>query len=481
MRSADDVLAPARSTITHFDLGLVLAATFLVVLNENIMGVALPRVVVDLHVPIQSGAWLTTGFMLVLACVIPATGFLSNRFSLRLVFAGAMTLFAAGTALATFSWGFGPLLAGRMVQACGTAVLLPLLNTVAIGFARPGSRGRVMGVVGLVMAGAPALGPSISGVVLSTWGWRWIFGLVLPIAALLAVAGAFRLGEGHDRRPARFDYPSVLLSTVGMALVVFGLARMADPVHVATLWEWMCLVAAGLVALGGFVLRQRWLDRHSSPLLDLRVFRSSRFAVSTALFVLSFAVAFGVLNLTPLLLQGVLGLSPLHTAMLMLPGALVGGLVGPFAGRIFDRRGAGPLLAPGTLLVAGGVWGLASGAPGTPIAIVATAQVCVAIGVALSFPVLVIGALGALPDDLRAHGSATLGTLQHLAGAVATAVLVSVAGAGAPEGPIVGVSTSGVHTAFRITGFLSGILFLTSLWMGRKSLHLFAPRQRDDS
>lgn len=220
-----DRLAPGDATV----IGLLLVSAFVVILNETIMGVALPRLMADLGITAATGQWLTTGFMLTMAVVIPATGFIMERFRLRQVFVAAMGLFSLGTAIAAVAPGFELLLVGRVVQASGTAVMMPLLMTTAMTLVPPASRGKTMGMISVVISVAPAIGPTISGIILNSLSWRWMFIIVLPIALLALAAGTWKVRNVTAPRHARLDVLSLVLSAVGSAASSTGCPAPVSP------------------------------------------------------------------------------------------------------------------------------------------------------------------------------------------------------------------------------------------------------------
>src|SRR6478735_11033388 len=171
-------------------LDLLLISAFVVILNETIMGVAIPRLMVSFDVPATSAQWLTTAFLLTMATVIPVTGFMLQRVNTRPIFILAMSLFSLGTLAATLAPGLPLLVVARVVQACGTAIMMPLLMTTVMTLVPLELRGRTMGNISIVISVAPAIGPTISGIVLNYLDWRWLFILVLPIALAALALGA---------------------------------------------------------------------------------------------------------------------------------------------------------------------------------------------------------------------------------------------------------------------------------------------------
>ncbi len=317
---------------------LLLVAAFVAILNETTMNVAIPHLIRDLGITAVAAQWLTTAFMLTMAVVIPVTGFLLQRYTTRQIFITAMTLFSLGTLVAFLSPGFELLVTARVIQASGTAMMMPLLMTTLMTIVPPQHRGRMMGRVSIVMALAPAIGPTMSGVVLDSLGWHWIFGIVLPIALVSLFVGARWIRNLGETREAPIDVLSVVLSALGFGGIVFGLSQIggghggSTDAGAAGATATVTLVASfavGIVALALFGWRQVRLQRADAALLDLRVFRSLNFTLSVIqLGVMSLAF-FGAITLVPLYLQNVLGRTALETGLAVLPGSLAMGLAAP--------------------------------------------------------------------------------------------------------------------------------------------------------
>ena len=349
-------LGPQESRV----IWLLLAAAFVAILNETTMGVAIPHLITDLGITALSAQWLTTAFMLTMAVVIPITGFLLRRFTTRAMFIAAMGLFSTGTLIAFLAPGFPVLLVARVVQASGTAIMMPLLMTTLMTVVPPAIRGRMMGRVSIVMSLAPAIGPTLAGAILNNFEWRWIFGIVLPIAIVALVVGGRWIHNLGETTRAPIDVLSVILSAFGFGGLVFGLSQLGASGHgggadaaAATATSTTTLIVSltvGVVALGLFGWRQVLLQRKDDALLDLRVFRSRNFSLSMGQMVIMSMAFFGAITVVPLYLQDVLEVDPLTTGLVVLPGALAMGLAGPFIGRIYDRWGTTVLLVPGAVI-----------------------------------------------------------------------------------------------------------------------------------
>ncbi len=446
---------------TRLVIGLLLVSAFVVILNETIMGVALPRLMDDLDISAATGQWLTTGFLLTMAVVIPVTGFLLQRFDTRPVFVWAMSLFSAGTLIALLAPGFTMLLVGRIVQASGTAIMMPLLMTTVLTLIEPAHRGRIMGNISIVISVAPAIGPTISGLILNAFSWRWLFGFVLPIAVAALVLGMVKVRNVSTPRKAPLDVLSVVLSAFAFGGIVYGLSSIGEAGATGPLVPVASLVV-GAVALALFIVRQSRLQRTDSALLDLRTFRTKGFTIPIVAMGLSFMAMFGTLILLPIYLERVLGLEVLQVGLLLLPGGLIMGLLSPVVGRIYDRRGPRVLLVPGSIIVSAVLWALATVGTDTSVWFVLGAHVVLSIGLALTFTPLFTAALGGLPPKLYSHGSAVLGTAQQLAGAAGTALFVTLltigaasAATGAGADALASATASGVRTAFLVGAFIS--------------------------
>jgi DHA2 family lincomycin resistance protein-like MFS transporter len=450
------------ATRTASVLRVLVMSTFVVILNETIMVNAIPRLMRDFAVPATSAQWLSTAFMLTMAVVIPTTGWFLQRVSTRAAYGVAMGLFLTGTTLAAAAPSFAVLLGARVVQATGTAVMMPLLMTSLMTLVAPRDRGRVMGNVTLVMSVAPALGPAVSGVLLQLGSWRLIFVAVLPVAGLVAAFGARELVDVAEPKASRIDVASVALSAVGFGALVCGLSGLGEgsrATHVVSPW---LITAAGVVALVAFTLRQLSLQRSGAPLLDLRALTFAPFTVALALMCAAFMAMMGAMILLPLYLQDVLGLSTLRTGLLLMPGGLAMGLLGPVVGRAYDRVGAARLVVPGAVAMAVSLGLFTQVTPHTSSWLVLADHVVLMVALAAIFTPVFTSGLSVLPPHLYTHGSAILGSLQQVAAAAGTAIVVSVmaaraVAAGTGGADPVGALSTGVRWGFGV-GALLGLV-----------------------
>lgn len=406
-------------------IALLMASAFTVILNETTMGTALPPIMDDLNITATTGQWLTTAFMLTMSVVIPATGFLINRLGTRGAYLLAMSLFSLGTLLAFLAPGFAFLVIGRVVQATGTAIMMPLLMTTIMTIVPPHMRGRVMGNITLVIAAAPALGPTLSGAVLGPLGWRGVFGVVLPISLLALGAGVLWIRDVADRDRHALDPLSLLLALVAFGGLVYGVSALGESARGGAPVSPIVPIVVGLVVLGLFVWRQLARQRTDSALLDLRVFLARSFRLGIGILSISMLAMFGAFILLPLVLQDALDLTPLQTGLILLPGGLAMGLLGPTIGRLYDRVGPRPIMLPAVAAVTLGITAFAFITPTTSPFYVLGAHMLLSLGLSGIFTPLFTASLGDLPPHLYSHGSAIISTAQQVAGAAGTALFVA--------------------------------------------------------
>ncbi|MBF6224265.1 MDR family MFS transporter [Nocardia abscessus] len=462
--------APASGGRTPTVIRVLVLATFVVILNETIMINAIPRLMEELAITDRAAQWVSTAFMLTMAAVIPTTGWFLQRVSTRTAYTAAMGVFLVGTALSAVAPSFAVLLIGRIIQAGGTAVMMPLLMTTLMTVVHERDRGRVMGNVTLAISVAPAMGPVISGAVLQIASWRWLFVLVLPIAGVITWLGLRQLENVGEPQAGQIDVASVALAALGFGGLVFGLSRFES----GNLAGPALIVAVGAALIAAFVVRQLRLQRSGTPLLDLRVLLSSTYTKALILMAVAFMAMLGSMILLPLYLQNLRGLSPLATGLLVMPGGLAMGLLGPTVGRLFDRFGGRWLVIPGSIGIAASLAGFTQISMTMPYWQLLALHILLMVALAAAFtPVFTLG-LGALPHQLYSHGSSMLGTLQQVAAAFGTALVVTVMSARATtlaaDGvDVVSAHLDGMRLAFGVSAALALIVIVMAVLLPSRS------------
>jgi len=434
-------------------IGVLLVAAFVMILNETIMSVAIPELMDTFSVTAATAQWLTTAFMLTMAVVIPTTGLILTRFSTRSVFIGAISLFTLGTLLGALAPVFPVLVAARVVQASGTAVMLPLLMTTVLTFVPVSRRGRTMGLISIVISVAPAIGPTFSGFVLANMSWRWMFLIVLPIAAVALVLGATLVKNITTPKSTPFDVVSVVLSAITFASLIYGLSSIGESTEGNAVISPAVPLVIGSITLVAFVWRQIVLQRTDAALLDLRPFTVRTFSVGIGMMLISMSALFGTLILLPIYLQNVMGLTTLETGLVLFPGGLTMGLIAPFVGRLFDKVGPRPLVIPGSMVVAAALGAMTLLTPASPAWHAVGGHMLLSVGLGLLMTPLMTSALGSLPPHLYSHGSAITSTLQQLAAAAGTALYITIMSVRIAAEMSAGASAvtaegAGIHQAF---------------------------------
>ncbi len=402
---------------TPLIIKLLVASTFVVILNETIMINAIPRLMADFGVSPRSAQWLSSIFMLTMAAVIPVTGWFLQRFTTRSAYTVAMATFLTGTLLAALAPTFEVLLVARSIQAAGTAVMMPLLMTTLMQVVPEQERGHVMGNMMLAISVAPAFGPVVSGIILNFGSWRLVFFFVLPVAALITVSGLRHLKNVGETQVGPVSWLSVALAGAGFATLVYGLSE----VGVRGGAELGTIISVGLVLVAAFIAYQLRLQKTGSPLMDLRALKSRTFTITLLLMSVAFMAFLGSMILMPLYLQDLRGLSAMQTGALVMPGGIAMGLLGPRVGHLYDRVGSRPLVIPGSIVMVAALAAFSRVDADTPFWLILTQHVVLMVSLATIFTPMFTLALGSLPEHLYSHGSSILGTLQQVAGAVGTA------------------------------------------------------------
>lgn len=472
--AAADAAAPAdpanakRNTLV---INVLLVSTFVVMLNETAMSVAIPRLMSALDVPASAAQWLTTAFLLTMAVVIPVTGFLMQRLNSRPVFLLAMSLFSLGTLVAAMAPSLPLLVIGRVVQASGTAIMMPLLMTTVMTLVPPDRRGRMMGNISIVMSVAPAIGPAAAGLILNYLEWRWLFIIMLPISLGSLALGWRMMLNVTTPRYAPLDIFSVVFSAIAFGGVVYGLSSLGVPAAEGAIPAWVPL-AVGVVTMVVFVLRQLQLQKKDAALLDLRTLKVKNFTISMSMISILMLAMFGTIILLPIYLVQVLGFDTLGTGLLLMPGALLMGLLGPFVGRLYDKVGPSPLIVPAIIVVSAVLWAMTLLGVGTWWPYILAGHLIMSLGFAFLFGPLFTASLSSVPPQLYAHGSAVLGSIQQVAGAAGVALFVAImtaqsAGLAAAGAPDLEALAGGIRVAFMVGASIS-ILAVIAAFFVRK-------------
>jgi EmrB/QacA subfamily drug resistance transporter len=403
--------------------GVVVLGVIMSVLDTTIVNVALDTLSRDLHSPLSTIQWVSTGYLLSLAMVIPLAGWLSERFGSKRVWMVSVAVFAVGSALCGIAWSAESLILFRVLQGFGGGLIMPVGMSVLAQTAGPRHMGRVMSVIGMPMLLGPVLGPVLGGLIVTNAPWQWIFYVNVPIAALSLILAARLLKSGQGRADVgRLDWVGVTLLSPGLAGVVFGLAETETSGGLSSAIAWGP-IAAGLVLIALFV---RHALRARRPLIDMHLFRSPGFsAAATTTFLLG-AALFGAMLLLPLYYQVDQGESALSAGLLMAPQGIGAALVMPISGRLTDRIGGGRVALFGIAVMTLATLPLVGVGPTSSYGWLALVLLVRGIGLGCAMMPSMASAYAVVRSDQVPGATSVLNTLQRLGGSIGTALLAVV-------------------------------------------------------
>ena len=401
----------------------LIIGVFFAILNETLLNVAYVQLMNDFGVTTSTIQWLTTGFLLVVGILIPITALILQWFTTRQIFLGAMSIFAVGTLICAFAPNFPLLLIGRLVQAVGTGLLIPvMMNTVLVLFPKE-KRGSAMGMVSLVIMVAPAIGPTLSGIIVEMFHWRFLFIFVLPFIAFSLVFAFIYLKNITKLTKPKVDIPSIVFSTLGFGGIVFGFSQAGKGTAGWSHPEVYLFIVVGIISLIIFVKRQLQLKE---PMLDVRAFRFPMFTLATILTVVLMMTLFSTFIILPLFLQQGLLFTAFATGLAFLPGGIINGITSQTSGRLYDKFGPSALVIPGALIVVIVMFFFSKVTILTSFTTFIVLHCLLMFGVALIMTPIQTNGLNQLPPKYYPHGAAILNTLVQVAGAIGIAVFVTV-------------------------------------------------------
>ncbi|GAK47842.1 multidrug MFS transporter [Secundilactobacillus oryzae JCM 18671] len=402
-------------------IALLLVGTFCTVLNQTILATAFPTLMDAFDVNTSTVQWLTTGFMMVNGIMIPISAWLTSRINSKFLYEGAMIIFLIGTIVCYTAPTFGVLLTGRLIQAVGVGVTMPLLQTLMLSIFPAANRGAAMGLAGLVIGVAPAIGPTLSGWVIDNYSWRTLFGMLIPIVAVVIIAGIWFMKSVLETHKSNLDWLSAALSTLGFGSLLYGFSEVGSKG-----WGDTVVIVAliiGVIFVGLFGWRQLTIEK---PFLELRVLKNAEFSISALLSSVANMAMVGVEMVLPLYLQIIRGDSALESGLTLLPGALMMGVLSPITGRIFDRIGARRLAITGMFLLTIGTIPFAFITKTTPVLYLILLYAVRMAGISMTMMPVTTAGMNALPFNMISNGTAVNNTLRQVASSVGTAILMSI-------------------------------------------------------
>lgn len=462
----------------------LLVGTFCTVLNQTLLATALPTLMKEFSVTAATIQWLTTGFLLVNGIMIPVTGWMMNRFNTKYLYIFSLSIFLCGTILCFLANTFSMLLMGRLVQAIGVGVSMPLLQNVLLSIFPKEKRGSAMGIAGVVIGLAPAIGPTLSGWVIDQYSWRDLFGMIIPITIVVIIMAFFFMKPVLKTTNPSLDILSVCLSTIGFGTLLYGFSSVSSKGWSSP--SVLIFILIGIIAIVIFSRRQFTLE---TPFLNLNVFRFSDFSIACILVGVTNMAMISVETVLPMYLQEIRGETPFYSGLTLLPGAVLMGVMNPITGRIFDKHGAKMLAIVGMIIltVANIPFVFFSEQTAMPIIIGLYALRLFAIAMVM-MPVTTSG-MNALPNDIISYGTAVNSTIRQVASSLGTAVMISVmssvttknmpaeslqqSDAKAYQAQLITAKLDGYHGAFFVAVVFSIIALLFAFKLSKKKTNQY--------
>lgn len=394
---------------------------FIAILNQTLLNVALPVINNEFSISASTGQWLMTGFMLVNGILIPISAFLISKYSYRKLFLIAMVLFTIGSIVCAISFNFPMMMTGRVVQAIGAGILMPLGSNVFMTIFPPEKRGAAMGTLGIAFILAPAIGPTLSGWIVQNYHWNIMFYGMFAIGLVSIIISFFWFKIYQQTYNPKPDVPGIVFSTLGFGLLLYGFSEAGND-------GWTSLTVSlslviGLIFTILFVVRE---VRMKNPMLDMSALKYSGFTLTTLINVIVTMSLFGGMILLPIYLQNLRGFSPLDSGLLLLPGSLIMGFMGPIAGKMLDSFGIKPLALIGLTIMTIATWELTQLNMDTPYTTILVIYIVRSFGMSFIMMPIMTAGMNSLPQRLIPHGNAISNTVRQLAGSIGTAILVTV-------------------------------------------------------
>jgi EmrB/QacA subfamily drug resistance transporter len=399
----------------------MLIGSFTAILNQTILSVALPDLMKYFKITASTAQWLTTAFMLANALMIPLTALLLEKIPTKKIFLFAMLMFGVGTIICALSSTFMFLLVGRIIQAVGAGILMPLISTVLLLIFPPEKRGSAMGLYGLVVCFAPAIGPTLAGLVIDKLNWHYLFYFLIPFIILDIVFSFFFMKDIIPLKNPKIDVLSIILSTAGFGGILFGFSNAGNKS-----WFDISVIATilpGIAITALFIWRQLAMER---PMLELRVFKSKPFTLTTVIGSLLNITFMGAGFIVPIFLQTVAGKSAFTSGLILMPGSVMTAAMTMASGRLFDRYGARKLAIPGIILLIISTLPFLNLHESTPAIFITVLYIIRNIGIGLVLTPIQTAGMNSLPNALLAHASSAVNMAKQVAGSLGCAMLITV-------------------------------------------------------
>ncbi len=402
-------------------LAVMMLGAFISILNQTLINIALPHLMTDFNISATTVQWLSTAYMLVNGVLIPVTAFLIATYGTRNLFLSAMVFFTIGSFVCAITPNFSIMLVGRILQAIGAGILMPLAMSVFLTVFPLEKRGTAMGTMGIAMIFAPAIGPTLAGWIVENYTWRIMFIIMIPLGIIDILLAQRWLKNVIKLTYPKFDAWGAITSTLGFGGLLYGFSEAGSKG-----WSSSTVIAFlifGAIFVAIFVWRELSIGE---PLLEMRVFKYNLFTLTTIIGAAINLTLFGGMILLPIYLQNIRGFTPLDAGLLMLPGALLMGVMSPISGALFDRIGARPLAIIGLIITAITTWEFSKLTSDTTYGHILLLYTVRMFGMSFMMMTVQTAGLNQVPLHLGAHATAMSNTMRQIAGSIGTALLVTV-------------------------------------------------------
>lgn len=405
----------------RISLFIVLFGSFFGVLSSTMMTTALPPIMRVFHISYSSAQWLTNGYMLANALMIPTSAFLMKKFSFKHLFLTFSIIFFTGSLIGTLANQYLILIIGRMIQAIGAGVMIPLVNVIAMRAADAKHRGAVMGIIGVVFNFSPIIGPTVSGFILDSLSWRYLFSLTMPFTLLSIILAIILMPKVEHQTDLVFNVKGLITASFGLLCLLWSFSNIGEYNFVS--FNILGLFILGLIFAFLFLKTQKG---SKNPFINLNVFEHKQFNVANILNMILMVTMYGNTILLPILVQNVMHKSALISGLVLLPGAMVTFFMSPISGKLFDKYPVKYLVLIGITIDCIGTTMQVLINKDTSILTITLGQTIRQFGLVLVLIPIQTQALTFLPAEIIPDGVALYNTLRQVAASFGTALLIAV-------------------------------------------------------
>lgn len=432
---------------------------FVLLLSETFMNNALPQVMRDLHVSQAIAQWVSTGYMMVSGLMIPISAWTFRRFKVRSTFVLLMAIFFVGSLISWKAPNFALLLTGRLIQAVAAGAIIPLTNNVILVAYPKNIRGAVMGLSGIIISFAPAIGPTLSGWIIDNFGWRALFAILTPLSASIMIICFFTTKNITETKLIKLDKLSIVLETLGLGSILYALSIVGNDGRITMIV--ITTFGIGIVLTIWFIIHSLHID---NPIFDMRVFKNTRYNLMTILSSTSNIALVGIELIMPLYNQNVRGLSAFLSGLTLMAGAILMGILQPFTGHLYDKIGVRKLAISGNLLLTLGTLPMIWFTAKTSISFIIIAYAVRCIGISIEMMPIFSASMNSLSQKYVVDGNSAGSTIRQVAGSLGTALMmmiVSLCSHGATHIEALNNGYRAAYTTATIIAFISLLMSFT--------------------